>query len=518
MSARPLHARSVLFSPATNGRHSKQRHRPSLAHRGKADHRRDRGEEETTGSNDEDYEASWYLPPPDGTEDPPSTTVSQVDEPTPDVSKVNVIAHPPLKILNMTNIPDHPLATNLIMPVPQPSHTTPTSQTPRHVPEKVLLALFVLGGVLLLICWTALKLGSCNRPKLRRRKPILLLPTVRDRKRTDGSARLPSFARNQNAMISQINYNADPQTQTQRQLGTPRSTSPETMGRTTPQGVANNRSATSGQDINAEQERYPFTAIGNCASSSALTSSTTTTPIVSRPTMILVPNLSDHSQLGSEVRSAAIDATTVPNPRSKLVSWNSLIYAVKRATVFRRSMTTIASSDSQTSEAIGRALSKATYYTPSPYPRESIPSPSRSQFAEGLDSQQDHGLGGANIQCGQEREPRTSTPLSSLASPDDATQIIEGMESVARETAISDIAHDVSVDSTALGGPTSVASFHPSASEAGRDLLAGTLRTSLEKEIEDQPSQERPLPPIPSSVATDGVDDGVMNVEGKSIE
>ena len=92
---------------------------------------------------------------------------------------------------------------------------------------------------------------------------------------------------------------------------------------------------------------------------------------------------------------------------------------------------------------------------------------------EGPNSQQEHGLGGAKTQRGQEGEPQVSTRLSSQASPDDATQIIKGVKPVERETANFDIAHDDPVDPTALGSPTSVASIHASASDAEINTTKG---------------------------------------------
>lgn len=571
MSERRTHGRELLSALVTYRYDSKHGYEPPSVHRARdANHRREDEGQETTDLDAQSYE-TWYPSPSDETtsaiQDLPSTTVSPVNEPTADASMVS-LTRSPLKILNMTNIPNklpHPLASNLIVS-PQASHTgtakpTPqTQQTPHHLPEKIFLTLVVTGGVVFLILWAAIRLGSCKRPRWRWRRSIPPLPTVRDRKRTqgDGGLGIPlSLSRKQNHTPPQRIYKSSHWTRTNYQSGIPRPTPPATIGRSTSQGMLGNANATSGQEINkrAEQDQYPFTGAGNCASSSAPPTQrppSAAPPVVSRlstVSILLQPNSSDYSQLGSEI-GLAIDTPTGPDQRQKLVSWSSvrsLTRAVKGAAVLRRSAVSFASSDSQTSAAIGRALIKATYYTPSPYPRESIPSPSRSQCTEEHDCQQERGLRRSKTQRGQERGVQTPTPdASSLVSSRPALETNDLMEvtqgatntvsaySQNQPVSSSDITNEMIVDPAASGSPTSLSAasfvstlFRTSAgelSEESRDLLAGTLpnATSLEKEVEEQPPRERPLPPTPpldqtytdiGSAAAD--DDSVTDDEGE---
>lgn len=565
MSERRTHGGDLLSTLVTNRYDSKHGYEPpSVHHPRDTNHRREDEGQETTDLDAQSYE-TWYPSPSDETtpaiQDLPSTTVSPVNEPTPDVSMAS-LTHSPLKVLNMTNVPNklpHPLASNLIMP-PQAGPTgtaKPTPQTQQTPPERILLTLFVTGGVVFLIIWAAIRLGSCKRPRWRWRRPIPSLPTVRDKERTQGDSGLEiplSLSRKQNHTLPQRIYNCSQWTQTNCQSGIPRLTPPATMGRSTSQGMLDNANVTSGQEVNkhAEQDQYPFTGAGNCASSSAPPTQpppSTATPIMSRlstVSMSLQPNSSDYSQLGSEI-GLAIDTPTGPDQGQKLVSWSSvrsLTRAVRGAAVqVRRSAASFVTSDSQTNAAIGRALIKTTYYTPSPYPRESTPSPSHSQCMDEHDSQQERGLERSKTQRGQERSvqipiPELSSLVSSLSRPpletDDAMEVIEGATNAVsaysqnQPASSSDITNGMIVDPAA---PTSLSAasivstpFCTSEGELpeeSRGLLAGTLPHRTSKEVEVQPPRERPLPPTPldqtytnlGSMAAD--DDSATNGEGE---
>ncbi|KAL4077100.1 hypothetical protein V8B97DRAFT_1939644 [Scleroderma yunnanense] len=521
MSKRQHHTENIPSTLVTKGDDFKHRYEPLSAYSDRGDRKPEHG-----GPSDVTKPT---------TQDLPSVTMLRANDPIADPQTDNFIVHPPLKILNMTNKLPRPLATNLIIPPSQANHTgtaKPAPQTlevPHHTAEKVLIALLVTGGVVLLITWAAIRLGSWL-PRSGWRLSTPSLPIVRGGRRAYGNSglkNLPVFS----STVPQRNYNGASWTWTKFQPGIPKVTPPVMIGRRASERIEDNEPP-AGQEINerAEADPYPFTGIENRTLSGASPIQpprsvvSRTVSRLSKASMAPQPNSPSCSQHDSVV-GLAIDSPTGVGQRQKVASWSkirTLTRAVKDAAMLRRSTTTSASADLQLRGVIGQALIKATYYTPSPYP------PRRSQYEE--DHQHQRSLEQPNTQFGQEKGTLTSAPdLCSLVSSlprstlhtDDAMGVIGGTKScvskcsentpVPREVSCHDVT--TNVNTTPLGSPMtlllseSVASsvgMHCRASEGqlseeARDVLGGTLSpgTSLEKEVENPPSQERPLPPTP---------------------